>query len=44
MPIDKYSHHTTELADPAGYTEKQLADTASAWRSRLTKLAFFHRY
>ncbi|CAB4031718.1 ER membrane complex subunit 4-like [Paramuricea clavata] len=27
MPIDKYSHHTTELADPAGYTEKQLADT-----------------
>ena len=29
--IDKYTHHqANELAEPAGYTNKQLTDTASA--------------
>ena len=29
MPIDKYTHQTTDLAAPAGYTDKQLTDTVS---------------
>jgi hypothetical protein len=47
--IDKYTHHqANELAEPAGYTNKQLTDTASAFEMfnktkpfKITDL-FFH--
>lgn len=41
MPIDKYSHQTTELPAPAGYTDKQLTDTVSVCMS-WTEVAILH--